>query len=204
MRDRHPSPRQERAAFCSRVARGLGCVLLAVLLAQLAPVRASAAQSESERALERRVKAAFLYRFTEFVNWPDSAYSRPDSPFIIVIVGADALADEVRQITVGRTVGGRGVDVRRANEGDPIPAAQMVFFAEADRARQAASIRAAPRNALVVTETDSGLAQGSVINFVIVEGRVRFEISLEAAEKRGLRMSSRLLAVAQAVRTAPP
>ena len=204
MRNRDPMPQRMRASFCSRVARGLGLFLLAVLIAQLAPGRAAAGQSESERALERRVKAAFLYRFTEFVNWPDSAYSRPDSPFVIVVVGADALADEVRQITAGRTVSGRSVEVRRASEGDSIPLAQMVFLAETDRARQAASIRAAPRNALVVTEIDGALAQGSVINFVIVDGRVRFEISLEAAEKRGLRMSSRLLAVAQAVRTAPP
>jgi hypothetical protein len=65
-------------------------------------------------------------------------------------------------------------------------------------------VRNAPRNALIVTEWDGALAQGSIINFLIVEGRVRFEIALDAAEKRGLRLSSRLLTVAQSVRTGNP
>jgi hypothetical protein len=80
----------------------------------------------------------------------------------------------------------------------------MIFFADTDRARLRDLIRIAPRTALIVTETEGGLAQGSVINFVVVEGRVRFEISLESAEKRNLRLSSRLLAVAHAVRVGGP
>jgi hypothetical protein len=166
--------------------------------------RAGVSQSEGERALERRVKAAFLYRFTEFVTWPDGAFARPDSPFIIVVAGRDPLADELRQITAGRTVQGRAVEVRRVGEAEAMPAAQMVFIPDSERPRMREWIRHAPRQALVVTDAEDALGHGSVINFILVEGRVRFEISLESAEKRGLRMSSRLLAIAQAVRTGPP
>jgi len=63
-----------------------------------------------------------------------------------------------------------------------------------------AILRAAPQNALVVTEWEHALKQGSVINFVIVDGQVRFEISLETAQRRNIRMSSRLLSVAHSVR----
>jgi hypothetical protein len=154
--------------------------------------------------LERRVKAAFLFRFTEFVSWPDAAFARPDAPFTILVVGRDPVADELRQNTSGRMVQGRPVEVRRLAAGDPMPAAQMVFIADSEKERLRDWARAVPRHALVVSESEGALAAGSVINFIIVDERVRFEISLESAEKRGLRMSSRLLAVAQGVKTGSP
>lgn len=150
------------------------------------------------------MKAAFLFRFTEFVTWPDAAFARPDAPFVIAVAGHDALAEELRQITSGRTVQGRTVDVRRVAEADAIPVAQMIFVGDTGKQRLREWVRGAPRHALVVSESEDALAAGSVINFIVVEGRVRFEISLESAEKRGLRMSSRLLAVAQGVKTSTP
>ena len=184
------------------MARALGLVLLVV--GALAPTHASAAQAEAERVLERRVKAAFLFRFTEFVMWPASAFAKPDSPFTIAVVGRDGMLEELRQITAGRVVHGRAVEVRSVPEGDPMPPAQIVFVAESEKTRVRDWIRLAPKSALIVTESEGALAQGSIINFIIAESRVRFEIALETAEKRGLRMSSRLLAVAQTVRTGVP
>ena len=201
-----------RAFFSERIApwaAGVACAL--VLVASALPRAAlgagasppttgvSAPQAEGERALERRVKAAFLFRFTEFVTWPEAAFSRSDSPFTIAVAGRDALAEEIRQITAGRTVGGRQVEVRRVGDTDGHAGAQMVFVAEPEKQRLREWVRTAARHALIVSEAEGSLGQGSVINFIVVEGRVRFEISLEWAEKRGLRMSSRLLAVAHGV-----
>ncbi len=138
------------------------------------------------------------------MTWPDAAFARPDAPFVIAVVGHDALADELRQITSGRAVQGRAVDVRRVAEGETTSGAQLVFVGEPDRPRLREWVRSAPRHALIVSESEDALAAGSIINFIIVEGRVRFEISLESAERRGLRMSSRLLAVAQGVKTGTP
>ena len=186
------------AALVSSVGRMLALVLVAIFA--LAQSSTAQAQTEAERALEHRVKAAFLYRFTEYVNWPNAARARPDAPFVIAVVGSEPVAEELRQITIGRTVSGRPVEVRRAAGAEAMAPAQIVFIADSERQRLRDVIRAAPRNALVVTETEGALAQGSVINFVLLEGRVRFEISLDSAEKRALRLSSRLLAVAQSVR----
>jgi len=169
-----------------------------------APSPAAAASAGSERALERRVKAAFLFRFTEFVNWPESAFARPDSSFTIAVAGRGGFADELRQVTGGRSVVGRPVEVRRVSEGENMPAAHILLVPDAEKQRLREWVRIAPRNALIVTESAGALTHGSVINFVIVEGRVRFEISLQAAEKRGLRMSSRLLALALIVRAGNP
>ena len=179
------------------------CFARAALLALawlLATAFPAAAQSDLERALEHRVKAAFLYRFTEFVSWPDAAYARPDSPFVMVVAAPEALADSLRSITAGRAVAGRPIEVKRIGSGEAVPASQVVFIGGGDIARTRETMRGAPRHALVVTEADNALDYGSVINFVIQQDRVRFDISLEAAEKRGIRLSSRLLAVARIVR----
>ena len=161
----------------------------------------TAAQAEGERALEHRVKAAFLFRFTEFVTWPDAAYAKPDSPFVLLVAGPDGVADNLRNITAGRSVAGRPVEVRRvANGTDSLPPAQLVYLAGSDLTRVREQMRGVPRHALVVTEVEGALDHGSVINFVLAQDRVRFDISLESAERRGLRLSSRLLAVARAVR----
>ena len=174
-------------------------LLVTALLGAIAPARA---QSDVDRALEHRVKAAFLYRFTEFVTWPDAAYARADAPFVMAVVGpgADAVAENLRAITAGRSIGGRPIEVRRLGASEPIAAAQLVYVAGSDLARAREVMQKAPRHALVVTETDGALEHGAVVNFVVAQERVRFDASIESAEKRGLRLSSRLLAVARAVR----
>jgi len=177
-----------------------GCALLAALLA----LTAAAAELDVDRALEHRVKAAYLYRFTEFVVWPDAAFAAPDSPFVIVVAGSDGVAAELAAVTAGRTVGGRRIEVRRGSEPGPVTAqAHILFVANPERARLAQFARSGGRHTLVVTESEGALAQSSVINFVLAEGRVRFEVSLESAERRGLKLSARLLGVAYAVRGAP-
>jgi hypothetical protein len=176
----------------------------ALALALIVAAPALGAAGEAERVLERRVKAAFLFRFTEFVGWPDSAFSRPADPFTIAVVGGETLANELRQITSGKTVHGRAVEVRRVADGEAIPSAQIVFLGDADMQRLRERLRRSPPHALVVSESEGALTAGSVINFVIVNDRVRFEISLAEAARRGLRMSSRLLAVAQDVKTGTP
>ena len=182
----------------SRLARVLARVALFAWLCAFG--LSAAAQADADRALEQRVKAAFLFRFTEFVIWPETAYARPDSRFVMVIAGPDGIVENLRSITAGRSVGGRPIEVRRIGALDPIPPAQLVYLASGDAGRVREQVRGAPRHALVVTDAEGALDLGSVINFILVEERVRFDIALDAAEKRGLRLSSRLLSVARSVR----
>ena len=182
--------------------RFFAAVALLALACAAAAIAPAAAQ-EPDRALEQRVKAAFLYRFTEFVTWPEAAQPRADAPFVMAVAGSDSVADNLRVATTGRNVGGRPIEVRRIGPSEAIPPAQVVFIGGSEAARVRELVRAAPRAALVVTEAEGALEQGSVINFVLVQDRVRFDISLDSAEKRGLRLSSRLLAVARTVRGIP-
>jgi hypothetical protein len=182
------------------VAPGARRVLLAmvVLVAMTGPARA--VQGDAERLLERQVKAALLYRFINYVEWPESAFKSPDAPFTIAIAGADLLAAELAAFAFGRRVLDRPLEVRRIRPGEPAKDVHIVFVGRQDAQRLGAILTSVPQNALIVTEWSQALEQGSIINFVLVEGRVRFEVSLDAAQKRNIRLSSRLLSVAHYVR----
>ena len=179
-------------------------LVVALLLIAVAVDSVGWAQIESEQALERRVKAAFLYRFTEFITWPSLTSVAGDGSFVIAVIGSDDLVNELRQVIDGRTVQGKPVKIRRVNDLDTLADENIIFISNAEKHRLPQISKAAPRGALIVTESSGALAQGSIINFVLADGRVRFEISLNAAERQGLRLSSRLLAVALAVRTGAP
>lgn len=183
-----------------RLAARAACLMAAAVLACLAGTQfARAAGDETAALIERRVKAAMLYRFINYVEWPEAAFGGPNAPFAIGIAGADALAAELTEFAAGRKVLNRPLQIRRRSAPNGLTDVQMVFVGKEESAQLAAIVRTAPRNALIVTESEDGLRQGSVINFVVVDGHVRFEVSLEAAQRRNIRLSSRLLSVAHNV-----
>jgi hypothetical protein len=161
--------------------------------------------AEDSIGLERRVKAAYLYKFAAYVEWPSPAVSTPDAPFTIAIVGDDELATDVERVCIDRTINGHRIVVRRLDPGASIDGAQIVFIGRNQADRLEHILATAPiAPCLVVTETDGALTRGSIINFVLVDAHVRFEISQAAAGVRGLNLSSRLLAVAVSVVPAVP
>ena len=142
--------------------------------------------------LERSVKAAFLYKFLGYMEFP----ADPGPSLVVGVLGADEVAAELAQITSGRNVGNRSISVRKLAEGDALTGLNLLFVG-GDGALPEAALRAAEKNGTVtVTERESGLQNGSVINFRLVDDRVRFEVSLPAAERCNVRLSSRLLSVA--------
>lgn len=159
------------------------------------------ASEHDAAALEMRVKAAYLYRFASYVDWPESAFAQKDSALRIVIVGAENLASELAGAVRNETFNGRPVSVQAYKQPSDLAGAHIVFVSRGESARLGALRQAAGGNSLLVTESEGALRQGSVINFVIVGGQVRFEISLESAKQRNLRLSSRLLTVAHRVDT---
>lgn len=157
-----------------------------------------ASAAHAQQAAEATVKAAFLYKFAGYVEWPDSALAPSDAPFTIGIIGADEVAAELERLVPGRTVMNRRIAVRRLKESDAVKGVHLLFIGRDSNPR--VMMRAAQQQGtLTVTETERGLEMGSSINFVNVDDRVGFEVSLDAAEKSGLRISSRMLAVARRV-----
>jgi len=176
-------------------------ILVAAALMSLWLLSASASGAEATENLEQRVKAAFLYQFAAYVEWPPYSFVQADSPVTIAVMGAEPLAAELSQVVAGRTVGGRALAVKRVRPGESLAGVHILFVGKAENSQLSQLAQGAkPRPILTVTESDGALAQGSMINFVLVDRRVRFEIALDSAEKSGLKLSSRLLAVAQDVR----
>ena len=165
----------------------------------------NASAAEDDATLEQRVKAAFLYQFTGYVEWPPATFAQAGTPVTIAVMGADLLAAELDQVVTGRMVGGRPVTVRRVKAGDSLAGVHILFVGVFENARLNQLAQATrSRPILMVTESEGALAQGSMINFILVDRRVRFEVALDPVEKSGLKLSSRLLAVAQQVRTEAP
>jgi hypothetical protein len=164
---------------------------------------AFAAADDASVVLERRVKAALLYRFLNYVEWQEPMQPAANAPFIIAVVGADPLAAELAEFAASRSVQNHPLFVRSLRATEPVRDAHVVFIGRGETASLSAIARSAP-NALIVTEADDGVTQGAVINFRLVDGQVRFDVSLDAARRRGLRLSARLLSVAHAVQGAAP
>jgi len=158
----------------------------------------AAAQAVLPAQRESAVKAAFLYRFAGFVEWPAGVF-KGDEPLAIGVLNNEAVASDLEQIVAGRNVEGRRVAVRRLREGEALTGVHILFVGGATPARLRDVAASAAGPVLVVGEQDGGLRSGAVLNFQQDEGRVRFSASLTAAEARGLRMSARLLAVAVVV-----
>jgi len=159
--------------------------------AQEAPAR--------REASEPGVKAAFLYKFASYVEWPASAFAGPNSPFVIGVLGAEEVASELERIVQGKSVHGHPAAMRRVKEGESLAGVHVLFVG-----RGLMNLRGILRGAqqpgtLLVTDVDRGLEMGSAINFVFADDRVGFEVSVEAAERNGLKISSRMLNVARRV-----
>jgi hypothetical protein len=159
----------------------------------------------AQQPLEHEVKAAFLFKFPSFVEWPRAALGEAPAPLVIGVAGADDAAAALEQMSAGRGAQGRPLQVKRLQEGESIAGVHMLFLGRgmAPRLRDI-SRSTAGQPMLVVCEWDGALEQGAAINFLRTDGRVRFEVALDAVERRGLRISSRMLAVAANVRGAKP
>jgi hypothetical protein len=147
---------------------------------------------------ESQVKAAFLYRFTNYVEWPTSTASA--DTFTIAILGDSPVAAELTQLAHTRSPAGSSTQVRVVSSAAEASRAQVVYVSPAFSGDLRATLKAlAGKPILVVTDVPNALELGSTVNFMIVERRVRFEVSLPSAQRAGIRISSELLSVAARV-----
>ena len=187
----------------SRAKRGVIACLLTLLLGFNTAIAARWDRIDPE--LERSVKAAFLYKFLGFVEWPAATLEESAGPITIGVVGADEIAAELEQILPGRNINGKPVAVQKLRVADPLTDVQLLFVGRSsERLLPQLTQKARQQPVLTVCETENAAARGCAINFVIADGRVRFEVSQQTAENSGLRLSSRLLAVALNVEVRRP
>ena len=156
--------------------------------------------ASSQAVSEASVKAAYLYRFADYIDWSDQSFTTPDAPFVIGVMNADEIEAAIVQLTAGRRVGAHPIVPRVVRPGEPLQGVNMLFVGREAPERVRATVAAAEKQgAIVVTEGEGGLESGSSINFVVAGNRVGFEVSTVAAERSGHHISARMLAVARRV-----
>jgi YfiR/HmsC-like len=144
---------------------------------------------------ENAVKAVFLCRLASFVAWPADA--DPSARFVIAVWGADDVARELQRITPLLNIADRPVEVRRVHGPRELAQAQLVFFGTGHRAElRRAGVSLLGKPVLLVSDDEYGLDDGSAINLLLVDRRIRFEISTIALQRNELKASSELLALA--------
>ena len=161
-------------------------------------ISAVAGVAQAQAVSEPAVKAAFLYKFLGYVEWPASVLP-PDAPYVIATMGGDDVAGELERIVATRSINGRRVTVRRMREGEPVQGVHVLFVARAEAAAREVLRALQHRPVLTVTDAEHGLDLGGIVNLVTAGDRVGFEVSLDAAEQAGIGISSRMLAVARRV-----
>jgi hypothetical protein len=171
-----------------------------LLVASLAS--ASATPVQAAQFSVDAVKAAYLFRFAQYVEWPESA--SPGAPFVIAVAGADDVAVQLERLLPGMTINGRRAVVRRVTRGQDLEGVHILFVgASAFNRTRGLRARAIEKPILLVTESEGGMDGGAVINFIEVDRNLRFEISLNAADRSRLKVNSALLSVAARVERRP-
>jgi hypothetical protein len=183
-------PRVERMPSRRRFLWVLGVVMLLL----------TGTRAQSPAAGEYQVKAAFLYNFAKFVEWPPSSFSDASAPLQICVFGRDPFGKELRNIASEKTVNGRKLEVNQVVDLQLAKTCHILFIASSETGQMKRILEnLRGTNALTVGDTKGFTDQGGMINFVLESNRVQFEVNRKAAEEAGLKISSKLLSVAKVV-----
>jgi hypothetical protein len=184
----------------ARPCAGPGQAVLALLVAACL-LGAPAAPAQSEPLSEYQVKAAFLYNFAKFIDWPPETFPVGNAPIQVCMVGEDPFGPVLEHTFEGKTVNGHDLMIHHTNQVQQLKGCQIAFISDSER-KHLPEILADLQGASVLTVGDSNqfAELGGMIGFTLENNKVRFEINLDAATRARLKISSKLLSVARIVR----
>jgi len=158
----------------------------------------AAVHADSGTALEQKVRAAFLYNFTKFISWPESAFSGDPTSLILCVTPKGQFSQLLNQSLNGKASGKRRIQTRVVNKTEELVGCQVLYIGEGSQARL--WIDASSRYpVLTVSRSEQFTDQGGIIQFVLEEGKIRFDINRAPADEIGLNISSKLLRIARDV-----
>lgn len=159
------------------------------------------AQDNFDSVAEYQVKAAFLYKFCLYVEWPPNAFASAEAPIVLGVAGPDSLITELTNVTKNHTINGRSLQVRHIDSNTSLTGLHVLFVARSEQNRLPALVSQAQKlPLLLVTESPTGLDDGGAINFAVQDNRVRFDVGLDSVNRQRLHLSAQLLKVARTVR----
>jgi uncharacterized protein DUF4154 len=157
-------------------------------------------QSQTSPLPAYKIKAVFLFNFTQFVEWPDGAFNNNNDPFVIGILGKDPFGKYIDEVVQSEKVGNHSITIMRYQNISEINNCQVLFIEDNDS--NLPSVLSALNNRAILTVSDmQGFTQaGGIIGFVTIENKIKLQININAAKEAGLNISSKLLSVANIVK----
>lgn len=150
--------------------------------------------SFSAQAQIEKMQAAFVYNFTMLVSWP-TAYQSGD--FTIAVLGNSPINKELEEMAKQKKAGSQTIVVKKINSADEIGKAHIVYVPDSQKAKIGDVVaKTASSSTLVVTESDGATEKGSIINFTLVQDKLRFELSESKASARNLKLAANLVKLA--------
>ena len=160
----------------------------------------SAFAEEPSEELERQVKSAYIFKFGNYVKWPEKAFADVKSPIVIGIVEDELIVEELSKIALRHTAANRQVVIKHLNAKDINEDVHILYIANNVKKFLTDYRSAHPQSpTLYISDTVDGIAMGSAINFVRDNDRLRFDVSLPATEHSNIKLDASLLTVARQV-----
>jgi hypothetical protein len=161
---------------------------------------ASAQALDSSDSSEYLIKAGFIYNFAKLVGWPGNAFAQADSPIVIGILGTDPFGGIIDRILADKKVDARRFVIKRLKWGMEFKDCDILFVGASEAVHLEEVIRAVKGlPILTIGETPGFARRGCIINLIVEDNKVRFEVNLDAAKQADLNVSSRLLALAKII-----
>lgn len=152
---------------------------------------------------EYQIKAAFLFNFAQFVEWPATAFTNAAEPFCIGILGNDPFGAALDETVQGETINNRKIIIERSQRIEDLKNCQMIFISKSEKEHLAEILsQLDSQSVLTVSEFEGFAKRGGGINFYLEKDKVRFEINSTIAQRNGLKISSQLLSLAKIVNPA--
>jgi hypothetical protein len=176
--------------------RIIEAVLIAIIVLSLSPVELAQVNTLGEYEL----KAAFLFNFAKFIDWPSSSFASPQSPFTLCVLGEDPFGHALDDNLQGKMIGDRHLTIQRLKDKTEARRCQEVFVSSSEGMHMAEIIESLRgTNVLLVGEAKGFAASGGIIEFTLEDNHVRFTINTDAADRAGLKFSAKLLTLAKLV-----
>jgi len=178
----------------------LSRLLMTIAMVILPSLGSEAQGQDSSVSSEYLIKAGFIYNFANLVQWPSNAFAQPDSPIVIGILGEDPFGTILDRVLEGKKVNGRAFRVKRLRAVPDLKECHIVFVSSSEMSRLAEAIHLVKGMPILTIGEIPGFARrGGIINLILEDNKVHFEVNVEAAKEADLNISSRLLALARIV-----
>jgi len=170
-----------------------------ITLIFLFPGKTAVTRAEEDMTGEYLVKAAFLYNFAKFVEWPEKVFSSPDDPINLYILGEDPFDTAIETIR-GKTIRGRELKIKVISNIEDMDKCHILFICRSEKdGLESLLDRVKKSGVLSVADMDDFAVRGGIINFFKSGNKIKFEINVDAAQHSGLKISSKLLKLARIV-----